>query len=66
MTRDEARQILELGGCVTYRAWTWGKCWKSCWDEYNCCADDFESVEATLDNIEWFCNGDWGLLEEES
>jgi hypothetical protein len=51
MTRDEARELLLAGEILIGGAWTWSLTSMSCGD-WNCCSDEFTSVEEALDNID--------------
>jgi hypothetical protein len=65
MTREKAKQILEEGGYLSYHAWTFFKHGMNCWDEYNCCQDDWDTVEEALDRIESYSGGEWDRVTEE-
>jgi hypothetical protein len=65
MTREKAKQILEADGYLSYHAWTFFKYGMNCWDDHNCCQDDWKTVEEALDRIEYHCGADWSKVVEE-
>jgi len=62
MTKEEAIAKLK-GGCYLnceWGNWTAYQFTCSCTDEeFECCRDDFDSIEATVEHLEDFCKGRW-------
>lgn len=60
MTRDEARKILEEGGDLTARSWTFSKYGWHC--HGGCCQSDYDDIDEALESIEGFA--DWADVRE--
>lgn len=62
MTKEDAINTLINGGYVNYEGYTWMNYQFTCSytdEEYECCREDFNSIEETIKHLQDFCKGRW-------
>ena len=62
MTKEEAISKLSNGGYLNCEWGTWTTYQFTCSytdEDFECCRDDFDSIEATIEHLEEFCKGNW-------
>lgn len=64
MTREEARKILEDGGSIKYRVWTFTKRMYSCSQEECNCGDGFMGIDNAIYTLFQFAAGEEDQLKK--
>jgi len=67
MNISALRQRLESGEAIKYSIWTFSATQMSCeecFDDIECCADGFSSVDEAIGTIIDFCGGNLDLLDQ--
>lgn len=62
MTKEEAFEVLQRGGMLSYAAWIISSKYLSCHD--GCCDDSLENAEDAIDRLALFCDGEWESVYE--
>ena len=57
-TKEEVREALKNSIGVEYHVWCWYGTEMSCCEK-GCCKNTNNSIEEALEQIEYFCDGDW-------